>query len=681
MLRYYAPLKNFDFHLKRLLELCREGSIGEVVFIPNAEDCFSGFPPLSNIRQWAKAFRHGGEILRQHGVVMSLNPFFTLGHSGRGYPITKKQGFAIMVGDNGLVSDDTASPADPRWQRYIAEIFAIFATAHPEIMWLEDDFRLQNHPPVEWGCFAQPMLDRFAERTGKKWKREALVKAIVTGQGKTRSQWLKFTGDLWNEIVTKIRHAVHAVDPKIKLAQMIGAMENHSVGGLRWKEFLRAQAGPEHQPIVRPHVGPYRDFSGFDMCTGLAIFRHDLAFAGRGTRFCPEIDNGTHSYYSRSRRQTNLLIEICGFFGCHDFTFMPYAQTGNDPRNEPWVLRTLKESKGRRDALAAVEFNRRIEHGVHVWTEERAALFQKTDGMPLRLGSLLPSFDAWMRVFSRVGVASTYETPGKLTAVSGDTIRAADKEEVLRMLRGGLLLDGRAASALQEMGYGPYLGIKVGERRESGDVFPAPTERVTDKKFGQPGSPVMGMTQAGAGYGNIHLYLTKPQGAKVVSRFYGGDHKPLFPGVTLYQNKLGGRVAVFPYDFTCGMVDVLRFYHHMRKCQIQAVLRWLNHSQPVTASPDMAKIVVEHVTVDGMEYLAIINLNGDPMEEFTVNLSNAEKQSLQMLDEAGRWKRLGRVFVSKNLLRVKLPTPMESFRICFLRFSSRKKLAHRSQSV
>jgi hypothetical protein len=36
MLRYYAPLKNFDFHLKRLLELCREGSIGKVVFIPNA---------------------------------------------------------------------------------------------------------------------------------------------------------------------------------------------------------------------------------------------------------------------------------------------------------------------------------------------------------------------------------------------------------------------------------------------------------------------------------------------------------------------------------------------------------------------------------------------------------------------------------------------------------------------
>lgn len=667
MMRYHAPLEDFDRHLKWVQQICREARINEVIFLIDPEEHFFGFPTLDRIRCWSRTLKHAGELLRSKGILMSLNPWVTLGHGARGYAPPKELGFtAMMTGDDGAVSLDTACPADPAWQRYLAESYALFASANPEILWLEDDHRLHNHGAVRFGCFAQPMLTEFAKRTGKLWEREDLVKAIVGGKGKTRAQWLQFTGDLWIENVARIREFVDKMNPNVKLAQMTSSMAAHTAEGRRWAEYLVAMSGV-HRPITRPHFGPYRDTTGFDFTIGLTLFRHGLAFAGRGTRCCPELENWPFSYFSKSRRQTILALELTQFFGCRDLTFDFFSMTGNDPRNEPWVVQQINAARPRMDALAALGLDRRIERGVHVWTDERAAVHQKTEGKPLTMDSLFPAFDAWTRVFTRTGIASTFETRGSLTAVSGDTIRAADEKEIERLLRGGLLLDGRAAMALQEMGYGKHLGIRVERGRATGERCPISIERITDLKFGLKGSPVMGCGQMGFNWGDCRIYLHKLIGARATSEFQSGDQKPIGPAVTLFENTLGGRVAIYPFDFDSGVSDSVRFYNHPRKCQVQAVLRWLNRGQPILATPDPALLAVEQCSVDGMELLAMINLSGDPLDRFNLETS-VLSGGMAMLDHEMKWRRLAPPKRQRNLTQVILPKPIEPFEACFLRW-------------
>src|SRR6185503_20944899 len=102
--------------------------------------------------------------------------------------------------------------------------------------------------------------------------------------------------------------------------------------------------------------------------------------------------------------------------------------------------------------------------------------------------------------------------------------------------------------------------------------------------------------------------------------FRGGDHQPIAPCVTLFENALGGRVAVYPFDFDSGIADSVRFYNHPRKCQLQAVLRWLNRGKPVLANTDMAMVTVEQSSVADMELLAVINLSGDPLTELSLEI-------------------------------------------------------------
>jgi hypothetical protein len=86
MLRYHAPLDEFERHLKWLVRICRESEIAEVIFLIDPEERFSGLPSLERLRRWAGVLRRAGEALRQRRIIMSINPWVTLGHSGRGYP-------------------------------------------------------------------------------------------------------------------------------------------------------------------------------------------------------------------------------------------------------------------------------------------------------------------------------------------------------------------------------------------------------------------------------------------------------------------------------------------------------------------------------------------------------------------------------------------------------------------
>jgi hypothetical protein len=60
-----------------------------------------------------------------------------------------------MVDVYGTKSNAVACPLCPNFREYISNLFAYYAREiEPDTIWVEDDFRLHNHLPLEWGgCF------------------------------------------------------------------------------------------------------------------------------------------------------------------------------------------------------------------------------------------------------------------------------------------------------------------------------------------------------------------------------------------------------------------------------------------------------------------------------------------------------------------------------------------------
>ena len=82
-----------------------------------------------------------------------------------------------MVSPVGEVASATVCPLSKNWKKYFFEIYHYYATEiKPEILWIEDDFRMHNHEPLEYGgCFCKLHMDLFQKHLNEKISREEFV--------------------------------------------------------------------------------------------------------------------------------------------------------------------------------------------------------------------------------------------------------------------------------------------------------------------------------------------------------------------------------------------------------------------------------------------------------------------------------------------------------------------------
>jgi hypothetical protein len=58
-------------------------------------------------------------------------------------------------------------------------MIALYAPINADIIWIDDDFRLPNHNPVEYGCFCDSCIADFNTRYGTSFDRSELVREIL----------------------------------------------------------------------------------------------------------------------------------------------------------------------------------------------------------------------------------------------------------------------------------------------------------------------------------------------------------------------------------------------------------------------------------------------------------------------------------------------------------------------
>lgn len=136
---------------EQLLEFCRQSGIDDVQFFINMEEVNDGHLTKEETRPWLEMIAGFLPRLRAQGITVSLNPWITTLHTDRGRTLKPGQNFTTMVDFRGKAAQAVACPLDPAFREYIAGMYRDYARLGFDVIWVEDDFRIHNHSPLEWG--------------------------------------------------------------------------------------------------------------------------------------------------------------------------------------------------------------------------------------------------------------------------------------------------------------------------------------------------------------------------------------------------------------------------------------------------------------------------------------------------------------------------------------------------
>ncbi len=161
-----------------------------------------------------------------------------------------------IVGVDGVTVEGYC-PLDENFVAVFAEAIRKFAKLKPDIIMLDDDYRM-NLRKYTLGCCCGEHLAKMSELLGEKITREQVEEAVFTGgENRYRTAWLQVQGDSMMAFARRMREAVDSVDPNIRLGCCM-CYDTWDYDGTDGIALARAFAG-KTKPFLRTIGAPYHD--------------------------------------------------------------------------------------------------------------------------------------------------------------------------------------------------------------------------------------------------------------------------------------------------------------------------------------------------------------------------------------------------------------------------------------
>ena len=237
-----------------------------------------------------------------------------LGHLDRGDRYLKDgQNFTTMVDYNGLRSRTNACPFCKNWRAYFQEFYThIIKEIDPEVVWIEDDFRLHNHAPLEYGgCFCDLHMQKFNEKLGKNYTREEFVDRLFrkTCDEQVKKAWLDVNRECMVDLANFLGKTVQGVGLQTKVGLMSSMHQKHSTEGRDWQGVHQglAQGG---EMINRLHLPCYGEMSGKEYYYWFNCYPFIAReMLPKECKIYPELENGSFSTFSKEARFLQFQLE------------------------------------------------------------------------------------------------------------------------------------------------------------------------------------------------------------------------------------------------------------------------------------------------------------------------------------------------------------------------------------
>ena len=604
-----------EFHeedrLAALSTFCREAQIDDVAFILWAEELNTGHPTLQEIEPWMRMVERVKPRLAAQGVTTSLNPWVALLHADRGRVLKPGQRFRLMVDSNGRPASATACPLCPALREHLRQQYERLAQSQPRIIWVDDDFRLHNHAPLQWGgCFCGLHMQEFSRRVGRTVTREEFVKGVLQpgAPHPFRHIWLDTNRDTMVDLATMLGRAVTRVSPKTQVGLMSSAPEVHCIEGRDWEGILRGLAAG-NAPVNRPHLPSYSEISGADYLWNFSrISRLSAAMVPSDTLLYPELENWPHSRFSKSRTFTRFQVESAAALGAAGITMDIFDLFGNGVMPGEGYAHPLVQAKALAKRLRSLKLERRQETGVQVLYNPRASYSLRTEKAQ-SLSELAPEEDFWAGFLGVMGIANTFrEWTGQnesVLAVSGQYCRGLPEAQIRQLLSGNVvLLNGDAIFTLVQMGLGSIIGVKRADWLASDSGMPS-YEQVCD-----------GRTYAGLRDGRLtaqaltgdYLRIEYEGDVSVHTEVRNPSGERTGPGMAV----VGKHLLLLPYGRSAGSLGLR---HPVRQALLQSMLSELAGERCPAFLENTANIAIYSYDLGKRGALLLANASNDDYDE------------------------------------------------------------------
>ena len=149
---------------------------------------------------------------------------------------------------------DAFCPEDPGFVESYLKYVKQIAACGPQLIQLDDEHCLSVRPGI--GCFCQRHRKLMSDRLGEEIELEGLPEKLFTGgRNKYRDAWLDISGETHLRFTSKVRDAIHEVDPSIRVGFCAG-YTSWDIEGIDALSLTKNLAG-NTAPFLRFTGAPY----------------------------------------------------------------------------------------------------------------------------------------------------------------------------------------------------------------------------------------------------------------------------------------------------------------------------------------------------------------------------------------------------------------------------------------
>lgn len=248
-------------------------------------------------------------------------------------------------------------------------------------------------------------------------------------------------------------------------------------------------------------------------------------------------------------------------------------------------------------------------------------------------GDSCASAKTWGALLGVMGLPCNYARMPDLPALmTGADVELFSDEELHRLLKRGLLLEGLAAERFCQRGLASEIGV---------EAKPWEGLRVSGEQWG---SVVLGPDVI---YSRLTpLYAETRTHSTLLHRKSGvsEEYTEIGPAVTLFENAAGGRVAVLAGNFgPSNALSSFGFYDEDRKRELIELLQFVCGKPVEFYYPGDAEVYLKvRRFADSRYLLAFFNLGHDPLEVLPV-VSAFDIANIEGLAPDGSWEPVGLV--------------------------------------
>jgi len=624
-----------------------------------------GFPAIDVHKRSAELMARAAEKVRKAGILPAVELYDTLGHAD--LPMFASDGITWqkMVGPDGTIAGMSNCPRAKGLHEYLRKIMRLYVAFKPSSVWINDDLRMHHHRPVDFGCFCNDCIAEFndyveeftRQEDRKDWTRETLAAALhEEHNGRLRLLWTRFGAQSLAIVARVVAEAVHEVSPESRIGLEHCGPEWGLYSGPDWAPTFKALAEVSGQALgSRPGGGYYTDHRPREVLDKALSIAHQVARLPKEVKVvCPEIENFPHTIMGKTPHGLVVESALDLAYGCnclsyailsigHETSEAVAPQLQRIAKWRTFLQKYVAENEGTKPGGIGVVFG--MNHaGRKVHPDEKPFAWA---GMSFGDLYQLPTMGLPLCADKQAPCAAV------LTANAMDGLTQGELKGVLA---GGVLMDGPAMMRLQERGLGELGGVRAVRRQVES------YERFTCDPLNGSGA---GETWMHVSFGSSADVVLEPivPDVRVLGVYVGDDGKADGAATTVYENALGGRVAVFGYR---GLENVVTT---ARRAQMLALADWVSKGKlPVIIDTPAQVVPVPRVDAEGrLKSVLLLNATIDSSPALFVRLRKPAVKTVRWIQPLRKDRKLA-VKSGKGEIVVNVP-PMSPWSVGYILLS------------